>query len=144
MIGTTGGSHLKVNNSIFVEIEKISNIYYNTISNIMKSKKKTPYKKSTKKIDINSVKSFDFKDFFKYYFGNLFLRFDTDHIFLSAGGLAFSLFICMIPLVLIIFSVLGNILDSSNMQAQINNMIDSVIPYSQYSSYVKKILFSPH
>ncbi|MDP4115650.1 MAG: YihY/virulence factor BrkB family protein [Bacteroidota bacterium] len=106
------------------------------------SKKKTPYKKSTKKIDINSVKSFDFKDFFKYYFGNLFLRFDTDHIFLSAGGLAFSLFICMIPLVLIIFSVLGNILDSSNMQAQINNMIDSVIPYSQYSSYVKKILFS--
>jgi len=35
MIGTTGGSHLKVNNSIFVEIEKISNIYYNTISNIM-------------------------------------------------------------------------------------------------------------
>jgi membrane protein len=106
------------------------------------SKKKAPYKKSTKKVDVESLKSFNYKEFFHYYFGSLFLKFDTDHIFLSAGGLAFSLFICMIPLVLIIFSVLGNILDSSNMQAQINNLIDSVIPYSQYSAYAKKILFS--
>lgn len=35
MIGNTGGSSLNINNSINVEIEKISSIYYNTISDIM-------------------------------------------------------------------------------------------------------------
>lgn len=105
------------------------------------SKKKSPYKKSLKDT-VPVKKPFDYKGFIKHYIGGLILRFDTDHIFLSAAGLAFSLIICIIPLVLIIFSVLGSILDSSNMQSQINNLIDSVIPYSQYSDYAKKILFS--
>ena len=35
MIGKTGGGSLKINNSINIEIEKISSIYYNTISDVM-------------------------------------------------------------------------------------------------------------
>ncbi len=83
-----------------------------------------------------------FKKFFKHYFGGLYYRTDEHHVFLLAGGLAFSLFICIIPFILIIFAVLGSVLDSQYMQYQINLMIDTVIPYYQYSEYVKKIIFS--
>jgi len=69
-------------------------------------------------------------------------RVDDHHIFLLGGGLAFSLFVCIIPFVLIIFALLGNILDSNYMQFQINYFIDTIIPYYTYSEFVKKIIFS--
>ena len=83
-----------------------------------------------------------FKKFFMHYFGGLYNRIDEHHVFLLAGGLAFSLFICIIPFILIIFAVLGSILDSQYMQYQVNLMIDTIIPYYQYSEFVKKIIFS--
>ncbi|HEY6906888.1 MAG TPA: YihY/virulence factor BrkB family protein, partial [Ignavibacteriaceae bacterium] len=43
---------------------------------------------------------------------------------------------------LIIFAVLGNILDSSYVQFQINTLIETIIPYSRYSEFVKKIIFN--
>ena len=79
--------------------------------------------------------------FFKHYFGGLYLRFDTHHIFLFAGGLAFSLFVCIIPFVLIIFWILGNFLSSAEVEAQIVTLIDTVIPYAEYSNFVKEIIF---
>jgi membrane protein len=81
------------------------------------------------------------KQFFKHYFGGLYVRIDEHHVLLLAGGLAFSLFVCIIPFVLIIFSVLGNFLDSDAVQFQISTLIDTIIPYGQYSDFVKGIIF---
>ncbi|HSL88745.1 MAG TPA: YihY/virulence factor BrkB family protein [Ignavibacteriaceae bacterium] len=82
-----------------------------------------------------------FLKFFKHYFGGLYLRFDTHHIFLFAGGLAFSLFVCIIPFVLIIFWILGNFLSSAEVEGQIVTLINTVIPYDEYSNFVKDIIF---
>ena len=82
------------------------------------------------------------KSFIVYYYKGLTKRVNDHHVFLFAGGLAFSIFICIIPFVLIIFAVLGNILDSSNVQFQINTLIETIIPYSRYSEFVKKIIFN--
>src|SRR3990170_3580794 len=80
------------------------------------------------------------KDFSIHYFGGLYKRTDEHHLFLLSGGLAFSLFVCAIPFVLILFSVLGSILDSSSMQFQVNTLIDAIIPYSKYAEFVKNII----
>jgi membrane protein len=80
--------------------------------------------------------------FSRHYFIGLYNRIDDHHIFLLGGGLAFSLFVCIIPFVLIIFALLGTILDSNYMQSQINYFIDTIIPYYTYSEFVKKIIFS--
>lgn len=82
------------------------------------------------------------KDFSKHYFVGLFKRTTEHHVFLFAGGLSFSLFFCTIPFVLIIFFVLGNVLDSSSMQSQVNTFIDAIIPYSKYAQFVKDIIFN--
>lgn len=80
--------------------------------------------------------------FFKHYFGGLYYRLDDHNVFLLGGGLAFSLFVCIVPFVLIIFAVLGLVLDSTYMQYQVNLLIDTVIPYYQYSEFVKKVIFT--
>ena len=80
--------------------------------------------------------------FLKHYFGGLYVRFDTHHIFLFSGGLAFSLFTCIIPLILIVFWILGNFLSSEEMELQIITFINTVIPYSEYADFVKEIIFS--
>ena len=82
------------------------------------------------------------RDFYKHYFGGLLKRTNEHHLFLFAGGLSFSLFFCAIPFALIIFFVLGNILNSSSMQSQVNTIIDAIIPYSKYAQYVKDIIFN--
>jgi membrane protein len=82
------------------------------------------------------------KDFTSHYFGGLYTRIDEHHVFLNASGLAFELFLCIIPFMLIIFAVLGSILASNNIQYQINLLIDTIIPYYEYSEFVKKIIFT--
>jgi membrane protein len=82
------------------------------------------------------------KDFSKHYFGGLLSRIGEHHVFLLAGGLAFSLFVCIIPFILIIFALLGSFLGSSNIQYQVNVLIDTIIPYVKYSAFVKQIIFS--
>jgi len=81
-------------------------------------------------------------DFVKHYFGGLYFRIDEHHVFLLSGGLAFSLFVCIVPFILIIFAVAGTLLDSTEMQFQISMFIDTIIPYSQYAEYVKDIIFA--
>ena len=82
------------------------------------------------------------KDFSSHYFGGLYTRIDEHHVFLNASGLAFELFLCIIPFLLIIFAVLGLILASNDIQYQINLLIDTIIPYEEYSEFVKKIIFT--
>ncbi len=80
--------------------------------------------------------------FLKHYFGGLYERIGENHIFLFGSGIAFSVIVCMVPLVLIIFYFLGRILESAAVGHQIDLFIDTVIPYLQYSNRVKMILHS--
>ena len=82
------------------------------------------------------------KGFIQHYIGGLIERIDEHHLFLLAGGLAFSLFVCIIPFMLIMFFILGNILNSASMHTQVNAFIDTIIPYAKYAEFVKKIIFS--
>ncbi len=108
-----------------------------------KIKKSNLYKTFRKlRFILNLIPSFKkIKGFSKHYFGGLYKCFDDHHVFLLAGGLAFSLFVCIIPFVLIIFAALGSILDSGSVQYQINTMIDTIIPYAKYADFAKRILF---
>jgi membrane protein len=91
----------------------------------------------TNLLDIKKI-----RDFSSHYFGGLYTRIDEHHVFLNASGLAFELFLCIIPFLLIIFAVLGLILASNDIQYQINLLIDTIIPYEEYSEFVKKIIFT--
>jgi len=80
--------------------------------------------------------------FLKHYFGGLYDRIDRHNVFLLSGGLAFSLFTCIIPLILIMFWILGNFLSSEEMELQIITLINTLIPYSDYADFVKEIIFN--
>jgi membrane protein len=48
----------------------------------------------------------------------------------------------MIPMVLLMFAFLGNIIDPVNVEDQVNKLIDTLIPYPQFASYTKKFILS--
>lgn len=76
-----------------------------------------------------------------YYASGLYNRADSDHVFLMSGGLAFSLFICAIPLSLLIMSAAGQLLEEPSVRDQIEAYIDRIIPYANYAAQVKAIVF---
>ena len=80
--------------------------------------------------------------FLKYYIGGLLKRIDKNHIFLSGGGIAFSLIISLIPFILLIFGILGNIIDPEVIENQIIKAIDTIIPYPEYADYTKKAILN--
>ena len=82
-----------------------------------------------------------FKAFSKHYFGGLYDRIDRHHVFLFSGGLAFSLFVCIIPFILIIFWLLGKFLNSVEVEMQIMTLIETLIPYENYAKFVEEIIF---
>jgi len=75
-----------------------------------------------------------------YYVGGISRRADEHHAFLLASGLSFSVFICIIPFVLIIFAVLGRVVESASVQAQVNNYIETIIPYPEYADFAKAFI----
>ncbi len=77
-----------------------------------------------------------------YYVRGLYERVDEHHIFLMGSGLAFSLFICIVPLVLIVFFVLGYILQKPSVASEINLFIEKAIPYAEYAAYIKLKVFA--
>lgn len=78
---------------------------------------------------------------FKHYIAGLYNRIDDHHILLLAAALAFSFFVCIIPLVLIIFSIIGNILAFTTIENKISLFIDNIIPYKEYAEFTRKIIF---
>ncbi len=80
------------------------------------------------------------KRFSIHYLGGLYRRINEHHLFLLSGGLAFSLFVCIIPMVLIIFSILGSLLQSADLQSRINLLIDAAIPFPPYAFFVKGLI----
>jgi len=81
-------------------------------------------------------------EFFSYYLQGLSHRIDEHHVFLISGGLAFSIFTCIVPFILIIFSILGMLLESPAVETQINAFIDTFIPYQKTGEIVKEIISS--
>jgi membrane protein len=77
----------------------------------------------------------------RYYVSGIYNRAGEDGIFLMASGMSFSFIICLIPLVLIIFSVLGIILDRASIRESLTSYIDSAIPYPEYAEAVKQFVF---
>lgn len=78
--------------------------------------------------------------FLRYYLIGLYHRIDDHNLFLSGAGIAYSLFLGLIPLILLIFSVLGNIFDASTLERMINQIINIAIPYPIYADYAKNII----
>ncbi len=72
-----------------------------------------------------------------YYISGLYNRLAEHHAFLLASGLSFSIFICIIPLVLIIFSVLGMLFEQPSIVRELDVFIDRIIPYPNYAADVK-------
>ncbi len=79
-------------------------------------------------------------EFFKHYFIGLYKRIDEYNLFFAGAGIAYSLFLGMIPLILLVFSLLSNLFDVKTLQNQIFQIIDTVIPYPVYASYMKKVI----
>lgn len=79
-------------------------------------------------------------EFLNHYIVKLFKRIDENNLFLAGAGIAYSLFLGMIPLILLVFSLLSNIFDVKTLQNQIFQIIDTVIPYPVYASYMKKVI----
>ena len=82
------------------------------------------------------------KAWLKHYFGGLYDRLDRHHIFLNAGGLAFSLFVCVVPLILILFFILGTVLERGQVSEELTRWIDRVIPYEKYTDEPKDFILS--
>ena len=80
--------------------------------------------------------------FFDHYFRGMLRRMDENHVFLSAAAIAFSLVLSMIPIVLMMFAVLGNIIDPVNVEDQVTKLIDTLLPYPQFAAYTKKFIIS--
>lgn len=80
--------------------------------------------------------------FFAHYIGGTYGRIEENHLFLSAAGIAYSIIISVIPLVLIIFSVLGSIIDIATIEEQVNTAINELIPYQGSAQYMKHFILS--
>ncbi|MBN2288769.1 MAG: YihY/virulence factor BrkB family protein [Candidatus Glassbacteria bacterium] len=69
-----------------------------------------------------------------YYIKNLYLKFIKDDVLFLASGIAFSLLICLIPLMLIVFSIVGfSISSSSELWDRLVPYLESIIPISSES-----------
>jgi membrane protein len=80
--------------------------------------------------------------FLDHYILKLFKRMDEHNLFFAGAGISFSLFLGMIPFILLVFSLLGIIFDQATIEGAINNLIDQIIPYPSYANYVKRVISS--
>lgn len=81
-----------------------------------------------------------FLQFFNHYVVGLFKRIDEHHIFLSGGGIAFSLILSTIPILLLVFALLGNIIDPTTLDENIRKLINTIIPYPEYANYTTEVI----
>lgn len=79
-------------------------------------------------------------DFFDHYVAGVVRRMEENHLFLAGAGIAFSLLLSIIPIVLLTFSVLGNVLSFELVETQLNRLVDAVIPYPEYAEYTKQVI----
>ena len=77
-----------------------------------------------------------------YYLSGLYKRIDNDNVFLMGGGLTFSFITCIIPFILILFAIVGSLLEMPQIEQQINTFIETAIPYRESAEFVKSIVFT--
>lgn len=91
-------------------------------------------------VKLKSISMRSIIDFWKYYLLGIYRLADKNHLFLFSAGLAFSLLICIMPFILILISLLGNLLANESISSQLSNFIDTVIPYTGYAEFVKGVI----
>jgi membrane protein len=82
----------------------------------------------------------DFAKSLKHYAGGLWRRSGEHDTMFMAGALSFSVLVCIVPFVLIVFSIGGLVLERSAFTQQIDTFIDVVIPYAETARFVKQIV----
>jgi len=97
-------------------------------------------KKSGSILGVNRLRKIT--EFNKHYLRGLAKGINEHHLFLSGGGIAFSLMLSIIPFLLLLISILVNFVDFSVLSFQINKLIDTLIPYPDAANYVKHFLKS--
>ncbi|MCI0448493.1 MAG: YihY/virulence factor BrkB family protein [Chlorobi bacterium] len=73
---------------------------------------------------------FDFKKFYsdlKYYLAGLYHKFEEDHIWIMSASIAFNIIICIIPITLILFSIIGFYLSGENISSALDNSLNKVV-----------------
>lgn len=63
----------------------------------------------------------------KYYAIGLYNKFDEDHIWVMAASIAFNIIICIIPITLILFSLLGIYIQQESAQQYLHDSLDKVV-----------------
>lgn len=76
----------------------------------------------------------------RFYVINLYHRVGEHHALLLSGGLAYSLFVCAIPLALVVIFVLGKFFARPAVEEKIFQVIDALIPYATYARDVKEFI----
>ncbi|MBN1408542.1 MAG: YihY/virulence factor BrkB family protein [Calditrichaceae bacterium] len=79
-------------------------------------------------------------EFIKYYAVGIYNRANDNHLFLFSAGLAFSLLICIMPFILLLISLLGNLLANESIRSQLASFFQTVIPYSSYADFVNNLV----
>ena len=79
-------------------------------------------------------------EFIKYYAVGIYNRVNDNHLFLFSAGLAFSLLICIMPFILLLISLLGNLLANESIRSQLAYFFQAVIPYSRYADFVNDVV----
>lgn len=83
----------------------------------------------------------------KNFFASLLSKLEEHNIFLLSGGLTFFVFVCIIPLVFIIFYFAGSTLDSYiesskiPISVQIENFLNNTIPVAEHAEKLKDFIF---
>jgi membrane protein len=75
-----------------------------------------------------------------YYARGVYERAGQDNLFLKSGGIAYAFLICFVPLALVLFSVLGFILEKSSIRDALYTYINQVIPYEGFAEQVKSFV----
>jgi membrane protein len=63
----------------------------------------------------------------KYYVIGMYNKFDEDHIWIMSASIAFNIIICIIPITLILFTLLGIYLPRDGAEAYLSQALDKVI-----------------
>ncbi|MEJ2542544.1 MAG: YihY/virulence factor BrkB family protein [Calditrichaceae bacterium] len=92
------------------------------------------------KYDIETFKYDRIWQFIKYYAVGIYDRANDNHLFLFSAGLAFSLLICIMPFILLLISLLGNLLANESIRSQLSSFFQTVIPYSSYADFVNDVV----
>jgi len=78
----------------------------------------------------------------KYYFHYLKKAGAEHHVLLLSSGLSFSVLTCIIPLVLVLFAILGTILNVPEIESKVRIYIDRFIPYPEEAAFVKRLILA--